>query len=141
MADITAIRLALATVLESVWGDVQGGQVSAYMRPDPIPPLIQIVPGEIDWHQALQDGCEMYTMNIQALVSETTDLGQQQLLDSLLASTGEQSIKQAVEADPTLDGLVDDLIVVKTKGYHSYRIGSGEFLGAEWQVHIYASGA
>lgn len=41
-------------------------------------------------------------------------------LDLLLDSDGDRSIKQRLEADPTLDGLVNNVQVVKATGYQLF---------------------
>lgn len=141
MADLTQIREAIAESLRSI-SDVQ---VSAYLLSNPTPPTLMVTPGEIDYHQALQDGMEMYTLRVQALVAHTGDIGPQQQLDGMLASTGNRSIKAAVELEPTLGGLVDDLVVLKTKGYHLVHVGQGAtaqiYLGADLDVLVYTTGS
>lgn len=143
MADLADIRAAIAAKLADAL--TPGIQVTAYDRLEPIPPCVFVIPGEIDWHLALEDGLEMYTMRVEALVGETTDEGPQKLLDELLASAGDRSIRAILESGPndtgqvTLDGLVDDLIVVKTKGYQ-IDPHHGHLLCAEWFIHVYASG-
>jgi hypothetical protein len=149
MAGLTEIREALAGRLrDSLPIDVV--QVSAYLLANPSPPTVQIFPGEVDWHQAMQDGMEMRALVVQALVGQPTEEGAQRRLDAFLESDGDLSIKAAIERiddgdqTVTLGGLIDDLIVVKTKGYQVYRQTDPPKppqLGAEWLVHVYVTGS
>jgi hypothetical protein len=147
MASLTDIREALADSLRESLpaGEVQ---VSAYILANPSPPTVQIFPGETDWHQALQDGLEKRELIIQALVGTPTEEGAQRRLDGFLASTGEFSLKAAIEKvapgdrTVTLGGLVEDVEVVKTKGYQVYKTeGKPPQLGAEWIVDVYVIGS
>jgi microcompartment protein CcmL/EutN len=147
VASLTEIREALASSIKETLpaGDVQ---VSAYLLPNPSPPTVQIFPGETDWHQALQDGLEKRELIVQALVGTPTEEGAQRRLDDFLASSGEFSLKAAIERiapgdqTVTLGGLVEDVEVVKTKGYHVYKAdGRPPQLGAEWVVDVYVNGS
>jgi hypothetical protein len=147
MASLTDIREALAAALKESLpaGEVQ---VSAYILANPSPPTVQIFPGETDWHQALQDGLEKRELIVQALVGTPTEEGAQRRLDGFLASTGEFSLKAAIEKvapgdqTVTLGGLVEDVEVVKTKGYQVYKTeGKPPQLGAEWIVDVYVIGS
>lgn len=55
-------------------------------------------------------------------------------LDELLEPIGERSVRTLLEADRTLGGLVDDLIVIANSGYRLYPGPEGPVLGAEWTV-------
>jgi microcompartment protein CcmL/EutN len=147
VASLTDIREALAAGLKESLpaGEVQ---VSAYILANPSPPTVQIFPGETDWHQALQDGLEKRELIVQALVGTPTEEGAQRRLDGFLASTGEFSLKAAIEKiapgdqTVTLGGLVEDVEVVKTKGYQVYKTeGKPPQLGAEWIVDVYVIGS
>lgn len=140
MAKLRDLRAALVVNLKASISDVQ---IEPYLLDDPTPPTLHILPGETDWHQALEDGLEMRELIVQALVGTAIKEGAQVVLDEFLDSDGDTSVKSAIESDPTLGGLADDLIVVKTKGYQMIknRPDKPAQLGAEWLVHIYVSGS
>lgn len=56
------------------------------------------------------------------------------LLDEMLEAAGERSVKALLEADRTLGGSVEDLMVVANSGYRLYPSPEGPQLGAEWTV-------
>lgn len=139
--DIKAIRLALAAKLQEI---PELGQASPYMLAQPTPPAAHIIPGPTDWHRALQDGMASMDLVVQVFVPMTTDQGSQELLDLFLATTGEHSIKAAIEKkDPgqhrrNLGGACSDLLVTTTTGYRTYKGANGaEMLGADWNVTVY----
>lgn len=137
MPELSVIREGLAANLAAL----KGVQVSAYMLANPTPPACHVVPGETNYDTAMGRGADQWILRIQAFVAHSGDIGSQKLLDRMLASSGAQSVKAAVESDKTLGGMVDDLRVRRTGGYQTYiREGAPNVLGAEWEVEIIASG-
>lgn len=135
MADLTAIREAIAAALEVSFGDSM--QISAEMLSNPTPPSAHVFPDETDYHKAMGNGAEDWNLIVQVFVATTSDIGAQRLLDSMLASTGAGSVKAAIEADRTLGGLVSGLKVRKTSGYRVYQRALGDpLLGADWHLTV-----
>lgn len=134
MSRLGDIRIALAENLESITGI----EASPYALANPTPPGFQIVPGDWRYDLAMQRGLDELSIIVQAFVAFTSDTDSQQLLDELLDPDGERSVKQAVESDPTLGGLVDDLQVTETTGYRVFqRSDNTAMLTADWNVTIY----
>jgi hypothetical protein len=134
MATLEQIRLGLATNLEAI-GDMQ--QVSPYALPQPTPPSIEIIVGEILYHQAMVDGLVQVTMIVRAYVGLALNVPAQQRLDRFLAPSGDESVKAAIEADLTLGGVVDDVTVVSASGHIVFvRESQPAMLGAEWTVTV-----
>jgi hypothetical protein len=117
-------------------------QVSGYMLANPTPPCIHLYPdGDLEYDLAMRRGLDKWRFTVQAFVTFTADIGSQVLLDGFLNPSGSTSVKQALEADSSLGGLVADVNVVKMSGYQVYiRDGMGPLLGAEWAVEIIATG-
>lgn len=140
MADLSDIRAALAACFSSLEDDVQ---VSAYMLEAPTPPAVFVFPAEIDYDLSMHRGLDKWLFTIQAVVNESIDRGGQVNLDEFLAPSGPRSIKQLVEADTTLGGVVQAARVVSCTGYRKY-VSDGPpravHLGAEWSVEVYSSG-
>jgi|ERR1044071_7280091 hypothetical protein len=130
-----ALREALAANLSSI----KNVQVSAYMLVNPTPPAIHVIPGPTQYHLTMGKSSmdEWWEFTIQAFVAATNDIGSQKLLDSMLASDGDRSVKAAIESDTTLGGACDDLIVTQRTGYQIFvPDGRGTVLGAEWTVRV-----
>jgi hypothetical protein len=117
-------------------------QISGYMLPNPTPPCIHLYPdGDLEYDLAMRRGLDKWRFTVQAFVPFTNDAAPQILLDGFLNPSGSTSVKQALEQDSTLGGVVADVNVVSMSGYKVYvRDGGGPVLGAEWRVEIIATG-
>jgi len=135
LPSLEALRAAIADNLSTI-PDVQ---VSPYVLGAPTPPAIQIQPGMAEYHQTFgAPSAEWWEFRVHAFVANTNDIASQRLLDRMLESEGSVSVKAALESDTTLNGLVDDLIVVSRTGYQTFvPEGRGPVLGAEWVVRVF----
>jgi len=139
VSSITEIREGLIANLEVLNDGGSWIQLSPYVLSDPTPPVIMVLPEEIQYDTALARGGDMAMFTIQALVVANFDVGSQVNLDRMLAGSGPLSVKEAIQADPTLGGKVDDLRVVECTGYQVYNIAGRATLGADWSVQIETS--
>ena len=145
---LAEIRQALAAALVARVGDVM--QVSAYVLSSPNPPTITVFPASTQYDLAMANtfstmgttraGTDKWVFTVRAYVAEMNDVGAQQLLDRFLEPSGGLSVKEAIEVDGSLGGLVDDASVVSMSGYTQYQIDgvTGPVLGAEWSVEVLA---
>lgn len=132
--EITLIRRALADSLLVI----PGLQVSPVVLANPTPPCAQVTRGPLQYHQAMYDGVSRPNFTVTCYVALVSDIGAQQLLDRYLAPTGDLSVKQALEVDTTLGGLVQDLIVTGATGEQPYaREQGGPVLGSDWAVEVW----
>ena len=138
MFDLSLIRPALLLSLEELC-ELEGLQSSPYMLSNVMPPVIQITGvSSVTYDIALQRGGDENTVVVQALISTASDIGGQMKLDRLLTSSGPSSVKQALEVDPTLGGIIDYLRVVRNSG-HQLLTRPGEnivHLGTQWFVQV-----
>jgi hypothetical protein len=135
---VAELRQALAAALRA---GLTGVQVSPYMTSSPTAPSAFLFPSTVDYDQAFGRGLDEYAFQLQAFVGEVSDVGAQTTLDRMLEPSGAGSVKAAVEADPTLGGLVDDVTVTRFEGYRRFAVeGRGVVLGAEWSIRIRAGG-
>lgn len=135
-ATIAQIRAGLKTRLDAI----DGWQVSAYELASPTPPAIHVGlhPDGIDYDRAMRRGMDGLMFRVVAMSGLTTDIGSQKKLDTLLAPSGATSVKAAIEGDPTLGGVIDNLAVRTASGYGVYKTegARGPVLGCEWTVEI-----
>lgn len=133
MADLAQIREGLATALRTI-PDVQ---ISAYLLSKPTPPTFMV--GGPDEVGLLDEfgGAPTWTLPVIAYTGLAQDIGAQKRLDLYLAPDGPTSIRAAIEADPTLGGIVDSVVVSSITGYRSYLMeGNVVYLGAEWTAEV-----
>ena len=133
MATLSEIREGVATSL----GTIPGLQASARILTNPSLPTAYVLPGETNFHQTFGDGPSDYNLIIELQVATVSDIGSQMKLDEFLSETGDASIKEAIEANPTLGGLVDDLIVQGFRDYGLFQRAQGDaVLGARVLVWV-----
>lgn len=138
MAKLTAIRQGVADALNTI----PGINASPLMRANPYPPAAHVFPNETQYHGAMGAGLGHWYLTVQVFVSTVTDDGAQETLDEMLAPSGPYSVVEVLEKDSSLGGIVDDLIVESCTGYRTFaRTDGGDpLLGAEWRVHVLATG-
>jgi hypothetical protein len=131
------IREAMKTAL-SVIPNVQP---AAYKPGNPTYPCVFVFgPDEVDYHQAMRSGLTGWSLVVMALAGANLDEVKFRQLDPLISETGESSVKAALEADTTLGGLVNQLVVRKFNGYRTYTFDQLVW-GCDWTVDVYASGS
>jgi hypothetical protein len=91
----------------------------------------------IEYHKAMRVGKIDWPFTIQAYAAMTLDVRAQQIIDELISPTGALSVKAAVEADRTLGGLADDLIVQSVGGPLEFARENGASVwGCEFSVLV-----
>jgi hypothetical protein len=137
---LALIRQGLAANLATLKTTYRDMLVSPYVLANPTLPVIWVKPttGAVtEYHQAMRDGQETWALSVQAFVGSGSDITAQTVLDELLATNGPHSVKAAIEADRTLAGATDDLVVRRCTSYLEYQRPDGSLaLGAEWLVEV-----
>jgi hypothetical protein len=143
VADIEQIRVGIAANLRRI-PDTQN---SAYFLSSPTPPSLCVVGlDEAIYDTSFHHGGDSWTFVIRGVVNGVHDVGAQKALDDWLSSTGDLSVKKAIEVrdgqngEVTFGGAADDARVVRATRPVRFTYGSGgEFLGAEWFVQVETS--
>lgn len=137
MASLTTLREALASNLAGI----PGLQQSAYLLANPTPPAAEVLPAPIEYDKAMGRGHDLWRFTVRVFVGLTSDIAAQKRLDKMIASSGTNSIKAALESNTTLGGAAEDLHVTRCSGYRLFKRGTGQpLLGAEWEVEVHAPG-
>jgi len=105
----------------------------------PNPPTLWVMGlDEVDYHTESTGGAR-WRFIIQGFAS--TGVGSveaQDIVDGWISNEGALSVKAALEDDPTLGGLVDDLIVRSSSGHLVFVIPElGGRVGSDWTVDVY----
>lgn len=138
MASLKAVRTAVEDAIEGVGGlrIVDGSNIST-------PAAVVTLANEgVDYHQTFQDGLSTWPLRVLVYVSTAYTRTARDQLDDFLDTTGAGSVKAAIEADTTLGGLVDDLIVHRGRQADFVFQEGGrvvQYLGAEIDVEIQAA--
>jgi len=129
MADIRAGLIANLSTIPNV-------QWSPYMLASPTPPAGHIIPGGIDYDEAMHRGYDATTMTVQVFVGLVTDQGSQVVLDQYLASSGINSVKAAIESDITLGGKVSACRVTNASPFQVITLSERQVLTVSWTVYV-----
>ena len=134
--DIGSVRSAMATKLAGL-----DAGVNEYASVNPTAPGVQILPPGVEYDRAMHRGLDEWTFTIQAFVSFSEEISAQQNLDAMCNPSGSQSIKALLEADPTLNGTVQNLRVMRqSQGAQHITLGGQPMLLVEFEVQVFAVG-
>ena len=127
---------AIADAMEPI----AGLQQTAYVLSNPTPPTAEVIPGEVLFDRTMQRGMDQFTCLIRVTVPNNSDVAMQRRLREFREPDGPTSIKEHVEADRRLGGLVDSLQVRRFTELRQFRRPSGDVvLGFDAEVLIYGS--
>lgn len=132
MASVTTIRQGIATRLATI----PGLRTSATMLDDPRPPVAMVIPERVEYDLTAQRGIDRYIFVVQVLVSRADDRAAQNNIDPYIS--GANSVKEAIFADPTLNGAVQVARVTDVRSYGQVLYGETLYLGVEFAVEVYA---
>ncbi|MEU6491089.1 hypothetical protein ABZ890_11930 [Streptomyces sp. NPDC046984] len=145
---ISAVRAAIARAAQAV------------VLPDGLPKLTctgyvpdavtepHFFTGEVDvtYDRAMGRAMDELQIVCRVLVGRGDDIASQEVLDALLSGGGPASLKTAIEAargapgEYALDGLADDLQVMRVQAYRWYEHGSSTYVGAELVIKVIGDG-
>lgn len=138
--DISKVREGLGNAAGAVVSDPQ--LTTFGYVPDSIPaPCFFPAEVDVDFTGAFARGMDELTVTCRVLVGRADDKASQALLDGYLSGAGPMSLKQAIEADGTLGGVCDDLMVLRVQGYRYYEHAGTQYVGAELIVKVVGDGS
>lgn len=130
---------AIARALAENLGGVLSTQVAPYMLAQPDSPSAHVYPTEITYDLAGSRGLDLWVFNCQVLIGLVDEIASQLTLYKYLSA--ERSVKDHVESDPQLGGLVADLRVTRCGGVQMLTVeGRGPYVAAEWTIEVYVPG-
>jgi hypothetical protein len=138
MASVTALRDGIAANLQNVLGlrtfpfvSDQITTPAAVVFPDPGTFLT--------FGTSYGGQSDDFVFVVVVAVSRSWDRTGQAILDSFLDATSAQSVKAAIECDPTLGGVADDLKVTEARNYGQLVYSGIEYYGVEFAVQVLVS--
>jgi hypothetical protein len=131
MADISAIRTALATNLATI----SGLRTAAEIPDNPNPPVGIVSLDNIDFDLAFKQGLTLYNFTVTVIVGRASEREAQRRLNTYCETTG---VKSAIESDRSLDGNAYDVRVTGVTSIGSIQLNDQTYLAADFQVVVYA---
>jgi len=127
------MRTALATNL----GGISGIRTYADIPDNPAMPAAVVQLQSVSYDQSFQRGLVEYSFIVTVIFGRLATASAQKNLDALI-STGDRSVKAAVESDKTLAGSAYDVRVTKMSNVQSVTIGDITYLSADFAVTVFA---
>lgn len=99
-------------------------------------------PAEVDiaYNRTMRDGSHGTVITCRLLVSRADDLSGYAAVGGYLSSSGATSVRAAIEADPTLGGTVDWVVVLTGRMPGLIEHAGTAYIGAELMVEVDADG-
>ena len=136
MTSMTDLRTGLSTRLATI----SGLRASATIPDNPAPPVAVVMPGRVNYDTAFGRGSDEYEFTIMLIVGRVADRSSLTNLDAYCASSGNTSLKAAVEGDRSLGGVALDCRVTAMTNQGSLAIGDVTYHTAEFAVTVIAAG-
>jgi hypothetical protein len=134
---LAEIRAGLAAAL--VAGLDSSLKLAVYERiPDRVDPPCAIIglPDGVTYHQAFRSTKGRYLLPVRVLLPRGDGDDAQRRLDAMASPSGSGGVLAALEADGTLGGACDTLMVKEVRGWGVYEVAGAQYLGAEWMVEV-----
>jgi hypothetical protein len=126
------VKAALGTALATVTGlrafDYQPDQVN--------PPLAWPILDSVEYHGAMGSGLITYQFRVPVIVGRASEKTAQKRLDEYVSF--DNGIRSALEADLTLGGVAQSLIVESAGKFNSLDANDTTYLMVEFRVIVYA---
>jgi hypothetical protein len=130
---ITEIRTEIAKNI----GTISGLRTYADIPDNPAMPCAVVTLQSVNYDQSFQRGLTEYSFVITVIFGRIATSQSQRSMDQLI-STGDRSLKAAVESDRTLDGTAFDTVVSEMTNVQSVTIGDITYLSADFAVTVFA---
>lgn len=130
----TQIHDALSMALAAV----PGLRVADHLPEGINPPMAIIQVQSVTYHRAMRGGLSEWQYLVAVVSGRMGDRSAQRLLDGWMAYDGNQSIRAAIEADPTLNGICQTLLVADMVSVRPLSQGDAEYLSCEFNVTVHA---
>ena len=131
---VSQIKAGLAANLATV----SGLRAYAYQPDNVNTPFAWPLLDSIQYNGAMGGGLITHRFTISVVVGRSAERTAQTLLDGYLSYAGAISIRQAIESDRTLGGVVQDLIVESASNISTLEANDAIYLAIDFVVTVYA---
>ena len=131
---VSQIKTCLAANLATV----SGLRAYAYQPDNVNTPFAWPLLDSIQYNGAMGGGLITHKFTVSVVVGRSAERTAQTLLDGYLSYAGATSIRQAIESDRTLGGVVQDLIVESANNISTLEANDATYLAIDFIVTVYA---
>jgi hypothetical protein len=135
-ASVAAIAGALETALQTI----SGLRTAPYLPDTFTPPVALVAIEDVEYHGAFAGGDVVHTFTVFVIVARTSDRAGYETLEGYMSQpgSGAPSIAEAIEADPTLGGVVSTLKVTKAGKPLAVTVSSASYISVQFEVEVHA---
>ena len=135
---MAASVLAVAQALQTKLATISGLRTFAYQPEQLNTPLAYPALNQVMYHRSMGLGDVQMDWTIHVIVGRYTDRTAHANLDAYLSATGASSIRAALEADATLGGVVQAVVVSSAADITSITEADAQFLEIQYQLTVHA---
>jgi len=135
---MAASVLAVAQAIQTRLATISGLRNYAYQPEQLNPPFAYPELTQVNYHRSMALGDVQMEWNINVIVGRYTDRTAHANLDAYLSATGASSIRAALEADATLGGVVQAVLVSSAADVTSITEADAQFLQIQYQLTVHA---
>jgi len=117
---------------------VPGLRVSEQLPEQINPPVAIITRASVDYQKAMAGGLTEWGMEVRLISGRMAEQSAQRQIDAWLSWDGEQSLRRAIEADPTLGGAAETCVVTRCDALSSMQIGDADYLTVTLFLTVWA---
>ena len=125
------------TGLKNRLSTITGLRVYDYQPDNGYVPFVFPALTTIEYHKAMTGGMRIFTYNITIVTGRVDERTGQDELDAYASYDGAKSVRAALEADKTLGGVVDTLIVTSSANVNAMSQGENQYLTLDFTVTVY----
>ena len=136
-AAVGDLAAALSTALAA---QPYGIRSTPYLADQFSPPIALVAIQGVHYHDAFGvASLGMYTFTIYLILSRANDRAALASMESYMSTSGDLSIKAAVETDPTLGGIASGVVVVKSGPPAQLAIGQSQvtYISIPFECEVY----
>jgi hypothetical protein len=127
----------VATGLQTALSTISGLRTFSYQPEQENPPFAYPQLNSVNYHRAYQGGDVVMDWTVFVVVGRWLDRTAHAALDDYLSYSGSKSVRAAVEADTTLGGVCQTLIVRSGADITSLDANGAQFLVIQLQVEVH----
>lgn len=129
----------VATAIQTRLATISGLRTYNYQPEQLTPPVAYPELSSVTYHRTMGNGSALTQMDwtIRVIVGRYTDRTAHDLLDQYLSATGSNSVRAAIEADTTLGGVVQAVILSSSTDITSLSNADAEFLQIQFTLTVH----
>lgn len=116
---------------------ISGLRAFDYQPDNAYPPYAFPSLSNIEYHKAMAGGAQIYTYNVTVVTGRVDDRSAQDELDGYASYDGAKSVRAAIEADRTLGGVVDTLLLSNSANVSAMSIGDNNYIVLDFTLTVY----